>query len=175
MASALTTTIADSLPVARGQINNERPAEVDVDTRPLAVSARGLVKRYSDGTEANRGIDLDVRRGEVVSILGPNGAGKTTFLRQLTTELRPTSGSIKVLDVDVIKEPLRAKRVMGITPQEAGQRSDATHLTFVDFAAVRGLCDVLGLRVVTQRSFPLPRPVGRVFKHNEFVTVARAG
>ena len=65
--------------------------------------------------------------------------------------------------------------VVVITPQEAGQRSDATHLTFVDFAAVRGLCDVLGLRVVTQRSFPLPRPVGRVFKHNEFVTVARAG
>ncbi len=56
-----------------------RPAVV----APLAVRVRGLVKRYGDGTEANRGIDLDVRRGEIVSILGPNGAGKTTFLRQL--------------------------------------------------------------------------------------------
>ncbi|MCU1266809.1 MAG: hypothetical protein JWM21_3127 [Acidobacteria bacterium] len=85
-----------------------------------AVSTRCLVKRYRDGTEANRGIDLDVRRGEVVAILGPNGAGKTTFLRQLTTELKPTSGSISVFGVDAIAEPDRARRLMGITPQEAG-------------------------------------------------------
>ncbi len=85
-----------------------------------AVRVRDLVKRYSDGTEANRGISLDVRRGEVVSILGPNGAGKTTFLRQLTTELRPTAGSVSIFGVDAIAEPSRAKRAMGITPQEAG-------------------------------------------------------
>ena len=91
------------------------------DGAPLAVRVRNLVKRYRDGTEANRGIDLDVRRGEVVSILGPNGAGKTTFLRQLTTELRPTAGSIQVFGVDAIREPERAKRVMGITPQEIGR------------------------------------------------------
>lgn len=91
----------------------ERPCE-------LAISTRDLVKRYSDGTEANRGINLDVRRGEVVAILGPNGAGKTTFLRQLTTELRPTAGSVRVFGVDAIAEPERAKRLMGITPQEAG-------------------------------------------------------
>jgi ABC-2 type transport system ATP-binding protein len=87
---------------------------------PPAVRVRALVKRYGDGTEANRGIDLDVRRGEVVSILGPNGAGKTTFLRQLTTELRPTAGSVQVFGVDAVREPERAKRAMGITPQEAG-------------------------------------------------------
>src|SRR5207248_6593612 len=85
-----------------------------------AVRVRDLVKRYRDGTEANRGIDLDVRRGEVVSILGPNGAGKTTFLRQLTTELLPTSGTVSIFDVDAIAEPERVKRAMGITPQEAG-------------------------------------------------------
>src|SRR3978361_430102 len=73
----------------------------------VAVRVRELVKRYADGTEANRGIDLDVRRGEVVTILGPNGAGKTTFLRQLTTELMPTAGSVSVFGVDVVKEPLR--------------------------------------------------------------------
>jgi ABC-2 type transport system ATP-binding protein len=86
----------------------------------LAVSVRDLVKQYRDGTEANRGINLDVRRGEVVAILGPNGAGKTTFLRQITTELRPTSGSVSVFGVDAIAEPDSAKRMMGITPQEAG-------------------------------------------------------
>ncbi len=88
--------------------------------QPLAVSVRDLVKKYRDGTEANRGIGLDVRRGEVIAILGPNGAGKTTFLRQITTELRPTSGSVSVFGVDAIAEPDSAKRMMGITPQEAG-------------------------------------------------------
>lgn len=86
----------------------------------MAVSVRALIKRYSDGTAANQGIDMDVRRGEVVSILGPNGAGKTTFLRQLTTELMPTSGRVEIFGTDAVAEPIRAKQMMGITPQEAG-------------------------------------------------------
>src|SRR5260370_26797850 len=86
----------------------------------LAVRVRGLSKRYRDGTEANRGIDLNVRRGELISILGPNGAGKTTFLRQISTELRPTSGSIEIFGRDAIARPQGVKRMMGITPQDAG-------------------------------------------------------
>jgi ABC-2 type transport system ATP-binding protein len=86
----------------------------------VAAAVRGLVKRYKDGTEATRGISLEVRRGEVVAILGPNGAGKTTFLRQLTTELAPTSGGVSIFGIDAVREPERARRMMGITPQEAG-------------------------------------------------------
>jgi ABC-2 type transport system ATP-binding protein len=85
-----------------------------------ALSVRGLFKRYRDGTEANLDIEMDVSKGEVVSILGPNGAGKTTFLRQVTTELRPTAGSIHVFGEDAVAAPARAKCLMGITPQEAG-------------------------------------------------------
>src|SRR6266480_3154471 len=97
-----------------------RTLEIRTEEAPLAVSVRDLVKQYGDGTEANRGISLDVRRGEVVAILGPNGAGKTTFLRQITTELRPTAGSVSVFGVDVVAQPDSAKRMMGITPQDAG-------------------------------------------------------
>jgi ABC-type multidrug transport system ATPase subunit len=86
----------------------------------IAVRVRDLVKRYADGTLANRGIDLEVRGGEIVSILGPNGAGKTTFLRQLTTELLPTDGTVEVFSVDAVAAPDDAKQLMGITPQEAG-------------------------------------------------------
>ena len=89
-------------------------------TEPAAVRVRRLVKRYKDGTEANRGIDLDVRRGELISILGPNGAGKTTFLRQISTELRPSGGSIEIFGMNAVAEPQRVKQMMGITPQEAG-------------------------------------------------------
>jgi ABC-2 type transport system ATP-binding protein len=98
-------------------IEVERPAPAP---RAIAVRVQDLFKTYRDGTEANRGISLEVRQGEVVSIVGPNGAGKTTFLRQLTTELRPTTGSVNVFGVDAVAEPGQAKQAMGITPQEAG-------------------------------------------------------
>jgi hypothetical protein len=60
-----------------------------------------------------------------------------------------------------------------ITPQEAGFASDATHVAFHDFAALAGLEAALGLRSERAYSFPFPRPVGRVFRYNEFVSVAR--
>jgi ABC-type multidrug transport system ATPase subunit len=107
------------------RIKNLSPVEVERASlapapRGIAVRVQDLVKTYRDGTEANRGISLEVQCGEVVAIVGPNGAGKTTFLRQLTTELRPTSGSVSVFGVDTLAEPQQAKRAMGITPQEAG-------------------------------------------------------
>lgn len=109
-------------------------------TCEVALKARAVVKRYRDGTEANREIDLDVLAGEVVSVLGPNGAGKTTFLRQVTTELRPTNGSIEIFGVDAVAQPLSAKRLMGVTPQEAGVFERLTvreHLEL--FARLKGL------------------------------------
>ena len=85
-----------------------------------AVCVTNLFKSYKNGTEATRGIDFSVKRGESVAILGANGAGKTTFLRQLTTELKPTSGAIKIFGVDAVKNANKAKLSMGVTPQEAG-------------------------------------------------------
>ncbi len=63
--------------------------------------------------------------------------------------------------------------VILITPQERGYGTDATHVRFVDFAALDDLCARLGLGVVSRRSFPFPRAAGRVFPYNEFVVVAR--
>ena len=101
---------------------------------------RNLVKQYRDGTLANRGIDLDVRAGEIVAVLGPNGAGKTTFLRQLTGELRPSSGTISIFGVDAIEDPRGAKRLMGITPQEAGVFETLTVRVHLElFARLKGL------------------------------------
>jgi SAM-dependent methyltransferase len=60
-----------------------------------------------------------------------------------------------------------------ITPQKAGYRSDTTHVRFVNFAGMNALSDELGLHVIKQYSFPLPRPVGAVFRYNEFVHVSR--
>jgi ABC-2 type transport system ATP-binding protein len=91
-----------------------------VSDNDLAVRVANLEKRYKNGVEATRGIDLEVARGEAVAVLGPNGAGKTTFLRQLTTELKPTAGTVEIFGIDAVKEPGKAKLLMGVTPQEAG-------------------------------------------------------
>jgi len=65
-------------------------------------------------------------------------------------------------------------KVVMITPQEAGFRSDSTHVRFVDFSGMRALADRMALVLLRQYSFPLPRFVGKVFPHNEFVTVCRS-
>lgn len=65
-------------------------------------------------------------------------------------------------------------RVILITPQERGQASDATHVRFVDEDAVRQMAQRLHLQVVSIRSFPFPRSVGRVFTYNETVSILSA-
>ncbi|MDQ3364486.1 MAG: class I SAM-dependent methyltransferase [Myxococcota bacterium] len=64
-------------------------------------------------------------------------------------------------------------RAVFITPQEAGFRSDPTHLEFVDLARLAQLATAAGLTTVSAYSFPFPRPVGRWFRYNEFVVIAR--
>jgi SAM-dependent methyltransferase len=60
-----------------------------------------------------------------------------------------------------------------ICPQEAGYRSDPTHVTFTDFDQMRAFAGRFGAHVTRELSFPFPRPVGRVFRYNEFVLLAR--
>ncbi len=84
---------------------------------PLTVDK--LHKRYKRGVHANRDISFEARPGEILGILGPNGAGKTTLVRQITTELLPTSGEIRVFGVDAVADPIGVKNLMGIVPQEA--------------------------------------------------------
>ncbi len=64
-------------------------------------------------------------------------------------------------------------RIIVITPQEAGFRSDDTHVEFMDFDKVRGIFDQLGYQTVRQYSFPFPRVVGKIFRYNEFVSIER--
>jgi ABC-2 type transport system ATP-binding protein len=88
-----------------------------------AVRAEGLVKHYGsrDGTvEAVRGVDLEIRKGEIFGFLGPNGAGKSTTVRMLTTLLSITSGTAEVVGIDVASHPDEARRRIGVALQEAG-------------------------------------------------------
>ena len=64
-------------------------------------------------------------------------------------------------------------RLVILCPQEAGFRSDATHVEFMDFDRLRRIASRLGLATERTYSFPFPRWAGRVFTYNEFVVVSR--
>lgn len=86
------------------------------------VEARGLVKTYKrgDGTEvqAVKGVNLDIYRGEIFSLLGPNGAGKTTTISMISGLVTPTSGEAKIGGYSITRQPLDAKQLIGVIPQE---------------------------------------------------------
>jgi hypothetical protein len=77
----------------------------------------------------------------------------------------------------LVREYLPSVRTGGalvvITPQEAGFRTDASHVRFVGFDEMARLCDDVGAKVERQFSYPFPRMAGRYFPYNEFVVVAR--
>jgi ABC-2 type transport system ATP-binding protein len=90
---------------------------VPVDPEPV-VSVRGLVKRYGR-REAVRGIDLEVRRGEIFAFLGPNGAGKTTTVEILEGFRSRTDGDVRVLGVDPVHGDATWRDRIGIVLQES--------------------------------------------------------
>ena len=85
----------------------------------IIAQIEGLRKVYEGKQRvvAVDGIDLGVREGELYGLLGPNGAGKTTTIGICTTRVLPTSGRVRIADVDVVKSPALARRSMGIVPQ----------------------------------------------------------
>jgi ABC-2 type transport system ATP-binding protein len=65
----------------------------------IAIMTQGLVKFYGK-IQALRGVDLEVKQGEIFGFLGPNGAGKTTTIRCMLDLIRPQSGTMRVLGID---------------------------------------------------------------------------
>ena len=92
------------------------------------IEARGLKRTYrarKTSVEAVRGVDLTVRRGEIVGFLGPNGAGKTTTLKMLTTLLAPTDGSAIVAGSDLRRDPVGVRRKIGYVSQAGSTSPEA--------------------------------------------------
>jgi ABC-2 type transport system ATP-binding protein len=90
-----------------------------------AIEVRGLHKRYGE-YEAVRGIDIEVRRGEVFGLLGPNGAGKTTTVEILEGYRERTSGEVSVLGYDPARRQIELRRRIGIVLQSGGIYSHVT-------------------------------------------------
>ena len=96
---------------------------------------------YANGTRALDSVSLKIPRG-IFGLLGPNGAGKSTLMRTIATLQRPSEGSIRFGDVDVLEEPQRLRRTLGYLPQEFGVYPRVPALEMLDHLAVlKGLCD----------------------------------
>ncbi len=111
-----------------------------------ALRTQGLRKSFGS-TEALRGLDLEVRRGEVFGLLGPNGAGKSTTVKILVTLTSPGGGLAEVLGLDVTREPDQVRARIGYVPQDLTMDRDMTgreNLLF--FARLYGL-DRIATRV----------------------------
>jgi ABC-2 type transport system ATP-binding protein len=83
-----------------------------------AIEAVDLVKKFGESTAVD-GVSFTVQPGTVLGLLGPNGAGKTTTVRMMTTLTLPTSGTARVAGYDVVCEPDKVRRSMGLTGQVA--------------------------------------------------------
>jgi len=86
------------------------------------VEIRGLKKTFpssnGDQVQAVKGINLDIYRGEIFSLLGPNGSGKTTTISMISGLLEPTEGDAVIGGYSITDTPLKAKKLLGIIPQE---------------------------------------------------------
>ncbi len=81
------------------------------------ISCESLSKKFGNIIAVNN-LSLNIKKGEIYGFLGPNGAGKTTTIKLLTGILTPTSGNIKILDIDLRNNPIEIKRKIGIVFDE---------------------------------------------------------
>jgi ABC-2 type transport system ATP-binding protein len=100
---------------------------------PPALAVRGLAKAFD--RPAVDHLDITVRAGEFYALLGPNGAGKTTTLRMVVGLLKPDAGSIAVLGIDALADPIAAKRKIAWVSDEPMIYDKLTPLEYLAFVA----------------------------------------
>lgn len=96
------------------------------------VKVENLVKRYGTNYALND-VSFEIGEGEVVGLLGPNGAGKSTAMNIITGFLSTSSGSAYINGVDILKNPIEAKRNIGFLPEQPPLYPDMTVLEYLNF------------------------------------------
>ncbi|MDA9658104.1 ABC transporter ATP-binding protein [bacterium] len=101
------------------------------------ININNVKKTYADGLEALKGVNLEIKRGEILALLGPNGAGKTTLINAICGIVIPTSGHITVDGFDVVKNFRETRSQIGLVPQELNL--EAFEKVFQNVSFTRGL------------------------------------
>jgi len=100
----------------------------------VILSVRNLAKTYGSGLQALKGIDLEIRRGEIFALLGPNGAGKTTLISIICGIVTPSQGSVLADGHDIATDYRPARMKIGLVPQELSTMSFETVWASVAFS-----------------------------------------
>lgn len=101
---------------------------------PFVISTKQLSKVYDSGFEALKGINLDIKRGEIFALLGPNGAGKTTLISIICGIVNASSGTVTADGHDIVKDYRAARSKIGLVPQELSTDSFETVWSTVNFS-----------------------------------------
>jgi ABC-2 type transport system ATP-binding protein len=104
---------------------------------PPIISVANLSKSYASGFQALKGINLEIRRGEIFGLLGPNGAGKTTLISIICGIVNPSEGTVTVDGHDIIRDYRITRAMIGLVPQELTTDAFETVWATVNFS--RGL------------------------------------
>jgi len=100
----------------------------------VKISIEGLTKIYKNGNRALKDINLEIENG-MFGLLGPNGAGKSSLMKILVTLMKPTSGSIKVNDLDLMRHRREVRGFLGYLPQDFAFFAKLKTWEFLDYAA----------------------------------------
>lgn len=96
------------------------------------ITAQNLCKKFEDFV-AVENVSFEIGQGEVLALLGPNGAGKTTTIRMITSLLKPTSGKVTVLGIDVAEEPDKVRLSLGVLSENHGLYNRMAAAEYLDF------------------------------------------
>ena len=99
-----------------------------------AIEAKGLTKQYSNYSAVDN-ISFEVKQGEIFGFLGPNGAGKTTTIKMLTGQTKPSSGTLMVAGIDMLRQPVEAKKSIGVVPENSNIYDEMSAWDNLIFAA----------------------------------------
>jgi ABC-2 type transport system ATP-binding protein len=109
----------------------------NISEMPPIISVSNLTKTYASGLQALKGIDLQIRKGEIFALLGPNGAGKTTLISVICGIVKPTEGRVMADGHDIARDYRAARSIIGLVPQELSTYAFETVWATVSFS--RGL------------------------------------
>jgi len=148
------------------------------------ISVQNLSKNYGPLRALDR-ISFEVGKGEILGLLGPNGAGKTTTMRILTGYFPPTSGTVRIGDLDILENPLAVKKLIGYLPEFAPLYTDMLVYDYLSFVAsiralspegrenrIAELAEICGLYEVMHRPF---RELSRGYKQRVGLAHAMMG
>lgn len=100
----------------------------------MTLKIKALSKTYPNGVKALDNLNLEISQG-MFGLLGPNGAGKSSLMRTLATLQNPDEGSVFFEDIDVLKNPMELRKILGYLPQEFGVYPKMSAVDLLDYLA----------------------------------------